>query len=175
MDQDHAVAAIKTLIEDNQAELMKGLIQNELERKIESINDMLLGAATGYYDIAIDIDDARERDYNPGSENYNIAAHGSPYVSEYDVVIVVGDLATYDPEDEQFGRVAKRNFRKLCDRLVRLVRRDTYWIPSRTATYKYRLPPNNRTVRVRNLDEAPAEGGALIGAEITFTMFGCDD
>ena len=51
MDQDNAVAAVKTLIENNQSTLLSGLVQNETERQIAHLSDTWLSSPFGYYAI----------------------------------------------------------------------------------------------------------------------------
>ncbi|GAG39685.1 unnamed protein product, partial [marine sediment metagenome] len=126
-----------------------------------------------YYAIKIRISDAREA---PLPKVNNSLRNTVPRVDEYDIIVALADEALFDPNDEYYGRLGHGNFRKLCDRVVHLFgRRDLGWVPAKTSSPRFRLPPLGQLVSIANLEPMVIETGFVIGSEISFVLNGCDD
>lgn len=175
MNEDAVAQAVESVINAAKATLVAGLTQNDLAREVAWLSDTALGVPPAFYAIKIHVEDAVE--YNDPDRNNTYKA--TPYRSEYSVMILVGDCATYDPNDDVVGSVSHSNFRKFCDNIVRLVRRDTEWFPNASASSRYRIPSARnslREVRKENVPPEPiSDGVSLLGAVIRFKLAGCDD
>ena len=176
MDENSAVAAIVTVIEDASSTLVSGLDQNGQERVIEYISPTLLHLPSAYYGINVHCERATER----RSPEFVNSAEASPHATEYDMAVVVFENALPDDgNDTFFCEVAHQNFRDLCDAVVKLLRRTHKWLPSSVATPRYRIKDDSespgRSVQKENHLPEPSDEGLILASTIRFKLVGCND
>ena len=169
MNEDAALDAVRAVVEGNKSTLVSGLEQNSLAREISWISDNPCAFPDAYYAVKIFAEPCTEEDVRQS----NAVKSTGMYVSQYNILLRVADFVTIVPEDETYGETAVRNFRKLSDRIVGLVRRTTDWFPVSTESPKFRLIDRRvtKTPHPAMLDT----NGYLIGCDIRFRLVGCND
>ena len=178
MNENAAIQSVVSAIDDNKTILLAALEQNKNPREIGFLSETVLGVPTAYYAIKVHCSDVLERDLDPPQYNSNSA---SPYKSFYEITVYVGDYAVPDlTQDGGFaGRTAHRNFRTFTDRIAKLIRRDQEWFPSQSDSPRFRLVNDSqrgRAVRKRMIQPIEQQDAyPLLGAEIVFTLVGCND
>lgn len=176
MDEDGAVNAIVTIINNASSTLVSGLSQNGLDREIAYVSPTLLSMPHDYYGINVHCENAVETRH-PEFVN---SAEPSPYATEYNMAVVVFENALPDAaNDGHFCSTAHSNFRDLCDAVVKLIRRTHKWIPTQGSSPRYRVKDDNespgRAVRKENHLPEPIDGGYILASTIRFTLVGCND
>lgn len=177
MDENSAIQAVVSAISDNQSTLLSGLEQNSAPKELKYLSETPLNTPTGYYAVKVFCTAKRELgDSLTGNTNSTTEL----YLTMYEIFIGVADFARPDPHADGGypGRTAHRNFRTFVDRLVKLFRRDQKWFPSVSDSPRFRLPEDRqfgREVRVQNYEPIPTETFPLLGAEIRFSLVGCND
>lgn len=178
MNENAAIQSIVTALRTNEASLIEDLEQNGVAKRLLFLSETVLASPTGYYAVKVHCSDLTERDHvTPAAFNSNSA---TPYRTLYEITIYAGDYAIPDNtlDGGYPGRTAHRNFRTFTDRIVKRIRRDQEWFPTAIASPKFRLivtQQEGRVVRkkmiqpIETVDPYP-----LIGAEISFTIVGCD-
>lgn len=176
MDEDSAVGAIVTIIQNASAILLSGLEQNGAAREISYISPTLLHMPNTYYGVNVHCENAIEA-RDPEFAN---SAEPSPHSTEYGIAIVVFENALPDDNnDTYFCETAHRNFRDLGDRIVKLIRRTHKWFPTQSSSPRYRLKDDRaspgRAVTKENHLPDPTDEGYLLASTIRFKMIGCND
>jgi len=179
MNENAAVQAVYTVIDNAKATLVTGIIHNGVARTIQHLSTTNLATPTQYYAVATYCAGAREFSM-PGMNN----VPGVPW-AEYNMVVQVADVANIQVADLLPYETAHADFRKFRDRIVRLIRETTKWFPSSTATPRFRMPvsrtgENDRRVDVENQNfsfrDVQDVEYAMLFARITFTLMDhCSD
>jgi len=177
MDEGGAVSAIVTVIENATSTLLSGLEQNGAAREIGYISPTLLSMPTSYYGFDVHCENAREQ----RSPEFDNSAEPNPYVTEYSMAVIVFEHALPDAESdgEHYCSAAHGNFRSLCDRTVKLLRRTHKWLPSQSSSPRYRVKDDRespgRAVSKENHLPDPTDEGFILASTIRFKLVGCND
>lgn len=180
MNEDAAVQAVYVVIDDAKEALVGGIAHQGEPRQILHLADTLLAAPLMYYAIGIDCLRAREFSM-PG---VNTLANAIPW-AQYEMVIQIADVANIQPGDVVPYSQVHSDFRKLRDRVVRLIRNTTEWFPTATSTPRFRMPRdangnNDKLVRVENqltsFSDMQQQDYALLFSRIQFVLIDhCSD
>jgi hypothetical protein len=178
MNEDAAVQAVYTVINNAKDTLVQDITHNGVAREILHLATTNLAPPTAYYAVAVYCERARESAM-PGVNT----ADGVDW-AEYDMVVQLGDVANIQPTDTLPYQIAHADFRKFRDRIVKLIR-TTKWFPSATASPRLRFPVDAGGVEHKRVDvenqnfsweEAENVTYAMLFSRITFTLMDhCSD
>lgn len=173
MDEKAVVKACAAAIDANSATFLAGLVKNGVPCSMESAHKTVLGSIVDYYTCKINCPD-KTGGFLPGISNLN---HGTaPRVTTYQVEIYVADYATPEQNEPDSFVTSHENFRLFVDRIADYFLMSTEWITDADSGKSFRLPPENRTVRVQNLNPVESqEGYPVLGSVIRFQVYGCND
>lgn len=137
MNEIAATNAIKAVINAAKATLVSGLAQGGAARSIAHLETTSLAMPSGYYAIAIDCLAAQEYEMDSRNIVTVVAADGLQH-TVYEMAIRIADYAMPEPGEATAYITAHTNFRKLTDRIVKLLR-ETKWYPNATTRPRFRL------------------------------------
>jgi len=172
VNEKAVVDAIHTVIDGVRDTLVSGFYHQGTQRQIEHIFRSNLTPPGG--GISISIHCTRAREWSMAMSN---ATQGKN-VGHYEIELHVVDLAFPQPDDpaQTPYETMHQDFRKLCGRLVLLIRETTTWWPNSTASPKFELLKSNSNDRVVNVDNRAAwyDDGAgaypVLFSVISFTL-----
>lgn len=133
MNEKAAIAALYTVINSNKTALTTGITHSGVARQIAFLSKSTLSTPVAYYAIGLRCFDAREFSM-PGVNSVTGVAW-----AEYDVGVQIVDVASIQPGDVNPYETVHDDFRRVRDRLVKLLRDDTGWFPSTAARPRFRI------------------------------------
>lgn len=149
MNERAAVQAVYTVLDSARASLVTGITHNGVARTIKHLSTTNLAAPVEYYAVSVECTSCKEF----SMQGANSVA-GVPW-AVYEMVIQLGDVANIQPSsDTNPYETAHADFRKLRDRVVKLIRETVKWMPASSANPRFRLAVGNgeydRPVSVEN-------------------------
>lgn len=172
MNERAALAALHTVIDANKAALTSGITHSGVARTIAFLSTSTLSTPVQYYAIGLRCFDLRE--FSMPGKNY---VKGLAW-AEYDVGIQLGDVASIQPGDVNPYETCHDDFRRVRDRLVKLLRDDTKWFPNEDANPRFRIRVSegeqDRRFEVRNenftFGDVESNEYAMLFSLISFTL-----
>jgi hypothetical protein len=180
MNETAAVEAVYTVIEAQKEILVQDLIQDGAQREIRELVSSVIPEGLSSYVISIDCLRVVESTRPSGN-----VISGAPQTEIYTIVVDVVDvpiILAEDPEGRPY-KTSHDHFRLLIARLVKLLRKDTNFFPSQTASPRFTMAVNrtegDRRVEVRNQHRTQRETISAhygrLQTRLTFQLVGCSD
>ena len=174
MNEVAVVQAVYDVLNPAKATLVTDLSQGGVARTIKSLTRTVLAVPSAYYAIGIDCTGARE--YNKPAKNVN-SATGGIIVAEYSMTVRIADAAypdlNTDPKEAEPYLTAHTNFRKLVDRIEKLIRETKFW-PSQASSPRFCLMVDPRIgVEVKKENATLIYEGTstiVLAAMLSFTL-----
>lgn len=170
MNEVAALNSIKSLINTNKATLVDGLVHQGEQREIEQITISTLTPPNEYYFISIYTD----RDEDTNREGFGRTTRLAPTTTNYSMIIELVDYAVIVAGEEEQYETMDSDFKKLCDRVVKLLRAsaEITYTDAQSNNFIFRLD-NTRSVIKENLTDVwtEAEGYAsMLYCRISFNL-----
>lgn len=167
MNESTLRKTIKTLIKNEESDLVLGLSFQGLSRNIHQITTSSLTPPTGYYFINIVVTNYSARTRNGFGNTTSVP----PSEAEYSVLIEISDYAIGNPTEDQLFEKMDYDFQLFTDRIVDKLRENRYMTDIDSGT-KFTLD-DERNVNKTNISaswEEAAQYHALLHSRITFDV-----
>ncbi|OGC94084.1 MAG: hypothetical protein A2W25_11925 [candidate division Zixibacteria bacterium RBG_16_53_22] len=150
-------AALKSLIETNNATLCTGITHQGQARTLKHVTTSVLTPAIGYYFLAIHVEETLEH------TRTGVNAQRPARQTEYDVLLHIDEFPIPVASEDELYETVHADFDKLVSRIVNLIETQT-WIGT---SPKFRLARNAAVEGDRNIIVSNSLQPYFDGAELT--------